>query len=174
MVAANLKIIEELKLFLETISSDPELRKLVTENENDFSRKRKLSLERIAGIIINMPKRSLSIEIQEFFDSMGKGLDSCTKGAFSLQRTKLKPLFFLVWNKWLVDNFYHYYGKHVKRWRDFRLQAVDGSTVYLLNKKEIVDHFGTHGNKHTSTALARVLQIHDVLNDITVWGDILD
>ena len=172
MVAANLKIIEELKLFLETISSDPELRKLVTENENDFSRKRKLSLERIAGIIINMPKRSLSIEIQEFFDSMGKGLDSCTKGAFSLQRTKLKPLFFLVWNKWLVDNFYHYYGKHVKRWRDFRLQAVDGSTVYLLNKKEIVDHFGTHGNKHTSTALARVLQIHDVLNDITVWGDI--
>lgn len=172
MVEANVKIIEELKVFLETVSSEPDIRKLVTESEKDFSRDRKLPLERIAGIIINMPKRSLSIEIQEFFDSLGNGLESCTKGAFSLQRSKLKPLFFKVWNKWLVDNFYNYYTEHIKRWRDFRLQAVDGSTVYLLNKEEIIKHFGTHDNQHTSTALARVMQIHDVLNDITVWGDI--
>ena len=46
-------------------------------------------MERIAALIINMPKRSLSIEIQEFFDSLEEGLESSTKGAFSLQRTKL-------------------------------------------------------------------------------------
>ena len=172
MVEANIKIIEELKFFLDTVSSDSDIRKLVTESENDFSRERKLPLERIAGIIINMPKRSLSIEIQEFFDSLGKGLEGGTKGAFSLQRSKLKPLFFKVWNKWLVDNFYNYYGEHIKRWCGFRLQAVDGSTVYLLNKEEIVNYFGTHDNQYVSTPLARVMQIHDVLNDITVWGDI--
>ncbi|MEJ7682980.1 MAG: IS4 family transposase [Segetibacter sp.] len=161
-----------MKIFLESVSSDPDIRKLVTENVSDFSRERKLPLQRIAGIIINMPKRSLSIEIQEFFDGLGNGLESCTKGAFSLQRSKLKPLFFKVWNKWLVDNFYNYYGEHVKRWRGFGLQAADGSTAYLLDKEDIVKHFGTHDNQHVSTPMARVMQVHDILNDITVWGDI--
>lgn len=172
MVKANLEIIEELKNFLTLVSSDPEIRKLVTESKNDFSRERKLPLERIAGIIINMPKRSLSIEIQEFFEGLENGLESCTKGAFSLQRTKLKPLFFQTWNKWLVENFYSAYGNRVKRWQGFRLLAGDGSTVYLMNKPEIIKHFGTHDNKRVSVPMARVLQIHDVLNNITISADI--
>lgn len=172
MVEANVKIIEELKIFLETVSNDADIRKLVTQEDGDFSRNRKLPMERIAGLIINMPKRSLSIEIQEFFDSLEKGLESSTKGAFSLQRTKLQALFFQVWNKWLVDCFYHYYGVKVKRWRGFLLQAVDGSTAYLINKKEVIEYFGTQDNQHVSVPMARVMQIQDVLNDITVWGDI--
>ncbi len=60
MVEANVKIIEELKIFSETVPSGADIRKLVTESEKDFSRERKLPLERIAGIIINMPKRSFN------------------------------------------------------------------------------------------------------------------
>ncbi len=172
MVKANLKIINELKMFLDDISKDEGLRKLITNGEHDFSRNRKLPLDRVAGIIINMPKRSLSIEIREFFDNLSKGAEGCTKGAFSLQRTKLNPLFFKVWNQWLVDNFYHYYGNKVKRWRGFILQAVDGSTAYLLNKMEVKKYFGTQDNQHVSIPMARVMQVYDVLNDITVWGDI--
>lgn len=171
MVEANLSIIEELKIFLEIVSYDPEIRELVTQKGSDFSRERKLTLKRVAGIIINMPKRSLSIELQEFFNTIGM-MEGCTKGAFSLQRGKLNPLFFQVWNKWLVDNFYHYYGNHVKRWRGFRVQAVDGSTAYLLNKKEVIAYFGTHSNQHSCRPLARIMQIQDILNDMTVWGDI--
>jgi len=172
MVQTNVKIIEELKTFLEYVCNDIKLRKLITQSEGDFSRERKLTLERVACLIINMPKRSLSIEIQEFFDSLGKDLEPATKGAFSLQRSKLKGLFFEVWNDWLVRCFYHYYGTKVKRWRGFRLQAVDGSTMYLMNRKEVIEHFGTQDNQHTSIAMARVMQIQDVLNDITVWGSI--
>lgn len=172
MVEANVKIIEELKYFLYTVCSDITIRKLVTQSEKDFTRERKLTLERIASLIINMPKRSLSIEIQEFFYYLEKDLTSSTKGAFSLQRTKLKPLFFEVWNKWLVDSFYHYYGDKVKRWKGFRLQAVDGSTAYLMNKKEVIEHFGTQDNQHVSIPMARVMQIQDILNDITIWGTI--
>lgn len=171
MVEANLKIIEELKFFLATVSNDADIRKLVTQAEGDFTRDRKLTMERVVGLIINMPKRSLSIEIQEFFDSLEKDLESSTKGAFSLQRTKLQALFFQVWNKWLVDCFYHYYGTKIKRWRGFRLQAVDGSTAYLINKKEVIEYFGTQDNQHISIPMARVMQIQDILNDITVWGD---
>ena len=172
MVEANVKIIEELKDFLKVVSTDASIRKLVTQTDADFSRDRKLPMERIAGLIINMPKRSLSIEIQEFFDGLGEGQQSCTKGAFSLQRTKLQALFFHVWNKWLVDCYYHYYGAKVERWRGFLLQAVDGSTAYLMNKKEVVEYFGTQGNQHVSVPMARVMQVQDILNDITVWGDI--
>jgi hypothetical protein len=172
MVEANLKIIEELKYFLDTVSDDAEIRKLVTQSETDFTRDRKLPLARLVGILINLPKRSLSIEIQEFFDCLGEGSESSTKGALSLQRTKLQVLFFEVWNQWLVDRFYYYYGKKVKRWRGFRIQAVDGSTAYLINKKEIIEYFGTHANQHGGIPMARVMQIQDILNDITVWGTI--
>ena len=172
MVEANVRIIEELKYFLEAVSKDPTLRMLVTETGKDFTRERKLPMERIVGLIINMPKRSLSIEIQEFFESLEKDLVGCTKGAFCSQRSKLKALFFEAWNQWLVSNFYHYYGDKVKRWRNFRIQAVDGSTAYLINKKEVVDYFGTQNNQHVRIPMARIMQVQDILNDITVWGKI--
>src|SRR6266487_32201 len=172
MVAANLKIIEELTFFLDTVASDASIRKLVTQANSDFSRDRKLPMDRLVGLIINMPKRSLSIEIQEFFDSLGKDLEASTKGAFSLQRTKLQPLFFEVWNQWLVDSFYQYYGEKVKPWRGFRIQAVDGSTAYLINRKEVIEYFGTQENHLVSVPMARVMQVQDILNDITVWGTI--
>jgi len=172
MVEANLKIIEELKYFLETVSQDSSLRKLVTATEKDFTRERKLTMGRLVGLIINMPKRSLSIEIQEFFESLGKDLEHCTKGAFCSQRSKLKALFFEAWNQWLVSSFYHYYGDQVKRWRNFRILAVDGSTAYLINKKEVVDYFGTQDNQHVCVPMARIMQVQDILNDITVWGKI--
>ena len=129
MVEANVQIITELKEFLETVVNESDIRQLFTTDQADFSRKRKLPLEKLTGILINLPKGSLSIEIQEFFDSLGQGKQSCTKSAFCLQRVKLNPLFFAVWNKWLADNFYHYYGDTVKRWKGFRLLAVDGSSA---------------------------------------------
>lgn len=174
MVAANVKIIEELKLFLEIVSKDKEIRKLFTTSAQDFSRDRKLPLEKLVCLIINMPKRSLSIELQSFFDFIDAETTACTKGAFSLQRGKLSADFFSVWNKWLVDYFYLYYGGKVKRWRGFIVQAVDGSGAYLVNTPEVINHFGAHSNQHKSVniAMGQVMQVHDILNNITIWGDI--
>lgn len=173
MVDANIKIIEELKLFLDVVSKESSVRRLFTSREQDFSRDRKLPLAQLVRFIINMPKRSLSIEIQAFFDSLEKeDLQACTKGAFSLQRMKLDPLFFAVWNAWIVNSFYHHYGTKVKRWRGFRLQAVDGSTAYLVNRKDVIEHFGIQSNQHVDVPMAQVMQVQDILNDITVWGDI--
>jgi hypothetical protein len=172
MVEANIKIIEDLKMVLDLFKTDNELRSLVTNGEFDFSRNRKLPFERTVGIILNMPKRSLSIEIQDFFDHLESGVNTCTKGAFSLQRSKLKALFFTIWNKQLVNSFYSHYGESTKKWKGFILQAVDGSTAYLINKKEVIDHYGTQGNQHVSVPMAQIVQIQDVLNDLTVWGNI--
>jgi hypothetical protein len=172
MVSANVKIIEELKAFLETVSKDVEIRKLFTYNGTDFSRNRKLPLEILVSILINLPKRTLSIEIQDFFDHMGSPGSSCTKGAFSLQRTKLKPVFFKLWNQWLIDNFYYWYGYKAKQWKGFTLLAVDGSTGYLFNKGDIMAHFGTQCNQYMEVPMTQVMQIQDILNDLTLWSDI--
>lgn len=173
MVKANLQIIEELKLFLEIVCQNPDVKKLFTFDKSNFTRNRKLPLERLISFIINLPKRSLSVELQDFFSSLND-LDSlCTKGAFCQQRSKLDPVFFQVWNQFLVECFYKYYGNDVKRWNGFRVLAVDGSTAYLVNKPEVVNHFGTQGNQHTKVPSARIMQVVDVLNDITIWGDIL-
>jgi hypothetical protein len=170
MVHANLKIISELKLVLEEITTNPSLRSLFISNPGDFSRNRKLTMQRLIGLIINMPKRSLSVELKEFFEILN--VSPVTKGAFSLQRSKLLPLFFQVWNKWLVECFYDHYQSRIKRWKEFRLLAVDGSTAYLIKKPEIVNYFGTQNNQHSSIPMARILQAYDLLNDITVLSNI--
>jgi hypothetical protein len=144
VVHTNVKIIGELKSFLNVILEDPEIRKLFTINPTDFSRDRKLPLRKIIGMLINLPKRSLSIELQSFFESLEQPGLCCTKGAFSLQRAKLKPIFFSVWNDFLIKNFYSFYGNNVKRWEGFRLLAVvDGSNVSVVNKPEVLHHFGS-------------------------------
>ena len=67
MIEANIKIIEELKMVVDLFKKDVKLRSLVANGESGFSRNRKLPFERVVSIILNMPKRSLSIEIQDFF-----------------------------------------------------------------------------------------------------------
>lgn len=172
MVDANVKIIEELKSFLNTVLEVREIRELFTTNPSDFIRDRKLPLKKIIGMLINLPKRSLSIELQSFFEALEQESLCCTKGAFSLQRTKLKPMLFKVWNDFLVKSFYRFYGDNVKRWEGFRLMAIDGSNFSVVNKPEVVAYFGLADNQFGGVPMARVMQIHDVLNDLTIWGDI--
>ena len=172
MVHTNVKIIEELQSFLNVVLEDSEIRELFTTNPTDFTRDRKLPLRKIIGILINLPKRSLSIELQSFFESLEQSALCCTKGAFSLQRSKLKPIFFKAWNDFLVKSFYIFYGNDVKLWEGFRLMAVDGSNVSVVNKPEVLHHFGSADNQFSGVPMARVMQIHDVLNDLTIWGDI--
>lgn len=172
MVETNLKIISDLKAFLALIVNEPEFKNGFTKNPSDFTRNRKLSLAKVVCLIFNFLKRSLTIELDEFFSTIDCA--SPTKGAFSLQRTKLLPVFFKFWNYLFVKSFYHHYAGNFKRWRGFLLLSVDGSTEYLFNNPEIVNHFGTHNNQHTDSKIpmARVMKVFDVLNDIILWGDL--
>ncbi len=174
MVEANIKIIEALQCFLNTVVREADIRSLFTTHHTDFSRERKLPLNKVVGMLINLPKRSLSIELQDFFERVGQPAADlgCTKSAFSLQRTKLKPLFFKLWNRLLTERFYTYYGDQVNRWQGFRLLAVDGSNISMVHTAEVMAHFGSAANKFTAVPMARAMQVHDVLNDIRVWGDI--
>lgn len=172
MVCANVKIIEGLCSFLELISKDGSIRELFTNQKSDFSRNRKLPFEKIVALILNFPKRSISIELREFFNFIEEPQNCCSKGAFSLQRVKLRADFFQLWNQLQVELYYLHYGNKIKRWKGFRLMAIDGSTNYLFNKPEVANYFGTVKNNHenVSIPISRVLQIQDVLNEVIVWS----
>lgn len=172
MVETNVKIIEELKEFLRLINSNSDIREFFVEKASDFTRDRKLTYNRTVFLIINMLKRSLSLELQDFFEICISDKLSCTKSALTIQRKKLKPSFFVVWNKLLVDCFYHYYGDNVQKWRDFILIAVDGSTTNLFNKESVKSHFGTHGNHFSQVPMAGIIKFYDVLNKMTIFSKI--
>lgn len=172
MVESNIKIIEELKEVLNIINTDLEIKKKFTESETDFTRDRKLTFNRTVFLIINMLKRSLAIEVQEFFE---KGIDSpinCTKVALTIQRKKIKSSFFEVLNKQFTNSFYHFYGENVKKWKGFLVIAIDGSTACLFNKESVIAHFGCGKNQFTQTPLARVIKYYDVLNKFVIFSKI--
>lgn len=164
MTSTNIKIIGELKTFISTIKEE----KYFFSSEKDFSKDRKLPFERTVYLLINMLKKSLSIELNEFFETIDQPDKCCSKSAFSQQRQKLDYQFFSWWNAILVSSFYYHYKSKIKRWREYRLVAVDGSTEYLINQPEVVSYFGTQVNQSTSVAMGRIVSAYDVLNEITI------
>ena len=163
MIDANIQIILELKRFLKECKEQ----RFFINGKNAFTKNRKLPFERTVLLILNMLKRSLSIEINEFFETLKLNI-SCSKSAFVQQRLKLKHDFFMWWNVVLVESFYCNHHEKIKRWQGYRLMAVDGSTAYLINTPELKDYFGMHFNQHTGTTMGRIMGIYDVLNEIMV------
>lgn len=169
----NLEIITRVKRFLIDVKEKALYRKHFTIKDKAFTKNRKLPIENVVYLIIGLLKRSLNIELDEFFSSNFPGKKSASKAAFSVQRSKLGYTFFAWWNTILVDSFYNCYKDKVKRWRGFRIMAVDGSTAYLINKPELIQYFGVQANHAMSIAMGRIMQVHDVLNDITVCAQML-
>jgi hypothetical protein len=173
MADANVAIINEIERFMETAITDcAEKSKYTVEKTRDFTRRRILTFPVLILMILNAMKRSLSIEIADFFSHVFPG-ESCTKQAFSKQRGKLKPAFFHACNRVLINGFYRHYGSHVKRWKGMVLWAVDGRTVPLPQTESLKKAFGGAGNQHAEkpvSVTARICLFYDVLNGLTVKG----
>ena len=168
MADSNVKIIIELKKFLEDIIKDSSKRSEYIASPQDFSRNRVLNFETIVLLLINSIKRSLNIELMSYFEHIS-GSIICTKQAFSKQRRKLKALFFHDWNQVLTTNFYRHY--QYMRWQDFKLLAVDGSSVILPDTEEIRSIYGSTANQSgQGPVVARICVLYDVLNQLAITG----
>lgn len=171
MHEANLKIIARLKRFLTLTSFYKEFVQKFSVSDRDFVRNRKLPFEKVVLFITKLCKKSLSIELEKFFEDIGSEMQ-CSVSAFSQQRVKLKPDFFCCWNKLLQKCFYLYHGKAVKRWKGYRIVAADGSTVSLINTPALSNYFGGQSNQFTSFVQAKTFYHYDVLNEIILLADI--
>jgi hypothetical protein len=131
----------------------------------DFTRQRCLPFVVVVLFLLNLVKRALQDELDEFFKlESGAAVAArvVTKSAFSQARRKLKAEAFVELNSVQVQYFYDHFA--YQTWYGLRLRAVDGSTVQLPDAPDIVAHFGRWG----SMPLARVSQLFDPLNKVTV------
>ncbi len=171
MLDANVKIIEELKAFLSIVNESPDILEKFATQKNAFTRERKLPFNRLVLLIAKLCKKTLSFEIDNFFEEINLNT-SCTVSAFSQQRMKLDSFFFEVWNKFLSKLFYHYYESNVKRWKGYRLVAADGSNISLINKPALEEYFGGQSNQIGTFVQAKAYYCYDVLNELILHAKI--
>ena len=140
------------------------------ESEKYFVRTRCLTFVIVILLILNMLKRSLQDELDEFFRAIERGDVSdrlVSKGAFSQARQKFKHTAFIELNDEQVSYFYRHFKPLT--WKDKRLLAIDGSMADLPDVPAIRSHFGVWGSRHgKGAAKARLSQMFDVLNKVTI------
>lgn len=122
-------------------------------------------------LILNLSKRSLSLELNDFFERFHPDTQIATKSAFSQARYKLLPIFFQDWNMVLIEQSHQLFERN---WLGFQLIGVDGTTLKLPDTASIHQEFGSSSNQHKKApyALARVLCAYDVLNRLCILSDI--
>lgn len=135
-----------------------------------FTRNRLLPFTTMIFFMINLVKGSIQSELDHLFKSIFKA-DVCvtivSKSAFCKARKKLKSEAFIEMNSCLSRFFYNYFP--IKTWFGFTLKAWDGSTARVPQTEEVAEHFGVQESQRgKSRPLARVSQMFDVLNKITV------
>ena len=134
-------------------------------SDKDFTRQRSLPFDQVVLFLLNLVKRALQDELDQFFNlNRGEAVAAqvVTKSAFSQARQKLKAEAFIELNRLQTDYFYAHFP--VQRWHGFRLLALDGSTPQLPTSPEIIAQFGLW----QTIPVARVSQLFDVLNKVTL------
>ena len=141
-----------------------------------FTRNRKLPFELIILYLLNMPKRTLCLELQDFFSYIRKGYNTLTKkistSAFTQRRKNLSPDVFNGMNQVLVDEFYTDNEERVNLWEGYRLLAVDGSIISLPFSKDLKEQYGVVKNysQIDDYIFGRVSVLYDVRNNLALDG----
>jgi hypothetical protein len=163
---AYLGLLQEIKIRLSSLDFMVRHR----ETDKSFTRNRRLTFIILITFMLNMLKRSQQDELDEYFKLL-TGVEVAqrfvTKSAFTQARKKLKYGAFIELNQLQIDYFYK--SLRPQTWMGWRLVAVDGSTVQVPHTPENMTHFGAwHPAKGAPCPMARISQMFDVLNDVTL------
>lgn len=116
---------------------------------------------------MNLLKGSLQDELDAFFKHVNNQdyeKRVVSKAALCKARQNLSHSTFIELNKHLIENFYDQLD--YKKWKGFRLNAIDGSTLQLPRNKDMHEHFGAQTGK--SVPQARLSSRYDILNEICI------
>ena len=160
------KVIE----FINQIITSPDFLARHRQHQKDFTRKRKLPFHVLIVFLINFVHGSYQDELDKFFKTIWRfdvAKRVVSKVALAKARMKLKFGAFVELNRHLVNHFEAHFNP--RTWFGFRLLAIDGSTTRLPMTDDIIQHFGVwNGRQGAPSPMARVSQLFDVLNKITV------
>ncbi len=140
--------------------------------EKSFLRKRKFSFKSLAILVLMKSVKSLQIRLNEFFDRFVEGCETVSSSAFTQARRKFSYKLFVDLNKdIIVKEFYN--DKSYKRYKGFRLIAIDGTRVSVPDNQETREYFNTIPTQTPSgkvgehvRAIASVA--YDVMNNIVI------
>lgn len=137
-------------------------------SDRAFTRQRKLTFPNLVGYLINLRKQTNQIELDQFFHHLhdtAYATRHVTKSAFTQARKHLSAQAFVELNQLFLSEVYKT-RKHLKRWKDFRLCAIDGSSLRLPGHDEIIEHYGSHSGTHNQAygGMGTVSVCYDVLN----------
>ena len=139
-------------------------------NEQDYTRNRKLSFTSIILFILNSLKSTLQKELTNFMELISSSATTpkkISKSAFSQSRAKLNPDSFTHLNNILSREFYS--DNDFPKWKGFRLLSMDGSTCQLPYSEQLKAHFGyVTGNHSKNFPIARTSCLYDLLNNIII------
>lgn len=141
------------------------------EKPTNFTRERKISFKGVlVSILINL-KRSLTVEIDNFIKKLDVDKDmEYTKQAYSTARQNLKPSAYIELNDIVLEEVY---ANAFKKFKDYRLIAIDGSTVQLPNTKAMKDKYGVFSEKNANYPAGRICTAYDVLNEVILDGKLI-
>jgi len=136
----------------------------------DFTRNRALPFQKLIYYMINLPAAAYETELcnlNKNVNDLDIAEPLATKGALTKAREKMSHMAFIELNDHLLDQAQAHFAPN--RWQGFFLLATDGTLCSLPTAKPVAQHFGQwHGRQGSPCPKARVSQLYDVLNHITV------
>lgn len=154
-------ILEKLRILIQ--NKDFKIRH--SSKAKDFTRKLLVNFRFLVTFILNLVRRSLQSELNNFSKIIDER--SISKQTFSAARKKLLPSAFLELNTLLINEFYS--DNEFQKFYDYRLIVVDGSTLQLPEGDSIEEKYGTCSNQMGSNmSMARISHAYDPLNGLTL------
>ncbi len=138
-------MIEKRINLLESIITLDEFKEKFRKIGTSFTRKRKLPFAELVFFLINSCKKSLQIEIDNFFDFIGENMEY-SKQAMCKARLNILPEGFRELNNiWVKDV---YKENEFNTFNDYRILAIDGTTFELPYTEELKEEFGEVKNNN--------------------------
>jgi len=145
--------------------------------EEDFTRKRSLTFDRVMLLILQKTLRSVQLHLQEFFGALaGRGiLQAVTPSAWTQARAKLRHTAFVELNQVAVVETVYEDLEELTLWRGHRLLAIDGSVLRMPEGRGLFEFFGgqeqpvnQNGPCGERVPQARFSVVYDCLNRIVL------
>ena len=134
--------------------------KFVSNPSRDFTRTRKLSLDKLIELLITMGAGSLNKELLEYYKFDTK---TPTSSALVQQRSKLKPEALLYILQEFSESF-----KNLKKFKGHRLLAVDGSKIIIHRNPNDPDTFVTYNEYSEGCNVLNLNALYDICNKLYV------
>ena len=143
-------------------------------NKEDFTRERKQPFVATLLLMLNMLRKSLAIEIDNFISHFQDGascysLKRLSTSAFIQNRKKISPEVFSYLSSVIIEGFYTEENTNVKHFMGFRVLAVDGSRITLPCTSKLKAHYGVAKNQSgVEIVQARLSVLYDVQHKLVL------